>query len=222
MYFVDGFLTRNPFATLFTWQWFPGCSCEENYSGDDCATFKVTVTDVHCPKEQCDNRYLALSFQPGEAVNALTQPSGLIQAEVELDANGGSAVTVSTASGADKRAGYGVGWWLAAGSLGNDAEEHDNGHWIKFDDDRWVASGHQQSATSIEGTGGNHEDRTFIAWYKGVSTNAATGAYNVGIAMFGDPRNSVYLALGTDRGRIAVGNKGPTRGDLVNTGTWEM
>jgi hypothetical protein len=65
--------------------------------------------------------------------------------------------------------------------------------------------------------------KTFIAWYKGTQTNSLTNSpvYSVAVPIWGDPRNSVYLGLGVDAGKIAAGVNGVmSRGTTsVNTGT---
>lgn len=61
---------------------------------------------------------------------------------------------------------------------------------------------------------------TFMAWYKGTQTNSASGSWSVGNAIFGDPRGTVYLGVGVDDGKIAVGFNGITRGPACNDGNW--
>ena len=75
---------------------------------------------------------------------------------------------------------------------------------------------------SIGGTG-----RSWLTWYKGTSLASSSSAWGCGVQVFGDPRNSVYIAAGVDSGMLAVGNNGPVNGNYLGTtnvadGAWHL
>jgi hypothetical protein len=71
----------------------------------------------------------------------------------------------------------------------------------------------------------NGVNLTFIAWYKGTQTTTATDVqrYSAPVPIFGDPRGSVYVGFGIDKGKIYMGETGGSRGGPnINDGNWHM
>jgi hypothetical protein len=64
---------------------------------------------------------------------------------------------------------------------------------------------------------------TFIAWYKGTESAGANPQWSVTVPIFGDPRGSVYMAFGTEGGKIGIGSNFTVKGTTsVNDNAWHM
>lgn len=69
----------------------------------------------------------------------------------------------------------------------------------------------------------NGTQYTFISWYKGIQNQSSSQSYACTINVFGDPRGSVYIGLGLNNGRIAVGSAGQSTGTTsVSDEKWHM
>jgi hypothetical protein len=64
---------------------------------------------------------------------------------------------------------------------------------------------------------------TFIAWYKGTESTAVNPQWSVSVPIFGDPRGSVYMAFGTEGGKIGIGSNFVVSGTTsINNNAWHM
>jgi hypothetical protein len=86
----------------------------------------------------------------------------------------------------------------------------------------WDLSNYLQVTELSEASSGR--GHTFIAWYKGTQTTISSLGYSTGVMIFGDTRGSVYMGLGTDDGKIAVGASGTQVRGTTNVATdeWVM
>jgi hypothetical protein len=76
---------------------------------------------------------------------------------------------------------------------------------------------------TLSSTPMNGVDYTFIGWYKGNQSAATAPTWAVTTPIFGDPRGSIYISLGLEGGKIAIGSNGVASGsNFINDNTWHM
>jgi hypothetical protein len=76
---------------------------------------------------------------------------------------------------------------------------------------------------TLSSTPMNGVNYTFIGWYKGNQSAAAAPQWAVTTPIFGDPRGSIYISLGLEGGKIAIGSNGVVSGStFINDNIWHM